>query len=80
MTKLEARAAAIVATNCAKYKAAGMTHRVELNVFTVRGVYDRTVVFYTPSKPDAAAIGRLAVRGGTKSISHSFESAKVSEL
>jgi hypothetical protein len=80
MTKLETQAAALVAANRAKYKAEGKTQRVELDIFGPRGAYLKTSVFYTEGDVDTARIARMALKAGTKSISLSIESAKVSAL
>lgn len=79
ITKLEQKAAALVASNCAKYKAEGMTHRIELPVCGPRGAYLRTAVFYTKSGA-MESVGSLALRAGTKCISASIAGAQISAL
>lgn len=80
MTKLEAKAAALQAANAVTYKARGCTHRVQLDTFTIRGAYSRTVVFYLKAAPDSSRIAQLALKAGSRSISHSIDSAKVTAL
>lgn len=80
MTNLETKAAALVAANRAKYKAMGMTHRVEMHICKSNGAYIRTEVFYIAGSHDMARLARFALKAGTKSISASVDSAQVEAL
>ena len=81
--QLSSKAAALKAINSAKHKAAGRTHRIEVSTFTAKGAYVKTIVFYTTAA-DESALKTVAVRqaigAGSKSISHSLDSAIIEAL
>ena len=65
---LEAKARALLAINCAKHKAAGRTHRIQIRLYGAKN-YLKTIVFYTSTDdPDGWAM-RKARELGSRTVS-----------
>lgn len=83
LESLEAKAETLKAVNSAKYKAAGKTHRCEIQIFSMTARYQKTIVLYVKAKSDQdakVAALKTAIHAGTKCISLSAESAIIQTL
>lgn len=86
LATLQAEAAALKASNRAKYKALGQTHRGEVHAFFKNGKVKEVHVFYTAlseTYTEDAFSSRLviaAIKAGTASVGRSFESIVIEAL
>lgn len=73
----KSKAEALKAINTAKHKAAGATHRVEIDIFGAKsGKYKQTIVLYPPFEPTPSQINAFVLKnGGSISLSVSRTTA-----